>query len=104
MVFSVKQFTSKYYVGTPGQAVLVVGTERKARLIGIITQWRVILVMFRCLSDSYKKISDRRLKSIYWALADILVFPIMIWMRIGLLGRIEALFYLSPKDIVFEGV
>jgi len=62
-------------------------------ILGIIALCGVLLVAFRCLSDSYKKTNDHQLKSIYWALGSVLVSTIVVWQGVSFFGQMPSIFY-----------
>lgn len=62
-------------------------------ILGIIALWGVLIVAFRTLSDCYKNTSDEQLRSVFWALASILVSTIVVWMGVSFFGQVPSLFY-----------
>lgn len=84
---------------------LLVGVQ--SGLLGLLLFCAVFVVAFRSLANSYRKTTDKELKSIYWAFGSILVATITVWMGVSYFGQMTMLFYcilgLIGSSIPFAG-
>jgi hypothetical protein len=60
---------------------------------GIISLVAVLVVAFRCIAATYRKLPYQRLKSLCWACGTILVAVIITWMSVSFFGQLSNLFY-----------